>query len=39
MLNPAGTAVVEARDVTVALGGRPVLRGNDLVVRHGSSWP
>lgn len=35
MLNPAGTAVVEARDVTVALGGRPVLRGNDLVVRHG----
>ena len=27
--------VVEARDVTVAIGGRPVLRGNDLVVREG----
>lgn len=35
MLNAAGTPVVEARDVTVALGGRPVLRGNDLVVREG----
>jgi len=35
MLNAAGTPVVEARDVTVAIGGRPVLRGNDLVVREG----
>jgi zinc transport system ATP-binding protein len=35
MLNAAGAPVVEARDVTVALGGRPVLRGNDLVVREG----
>jgi zinc transport system ATP-binding protein len=35
MLNAAGTPVVEARDVTVAIGGRPVLRGNDLIVRQG----
>jgi zinc transport system ATP-binding protein len=35
MLNAAGAAVVEARDVTVAIGGRPVLRGNDLVVHEG----
>ena len=35
MLNAAGTPVVEARDVTVAIGGRPVLRGNDLIVREG----
>ena len=35
MLNAAGTPVVEARDVAVAIGGRPVLRGNDLVVRAG----
>ncbi len=35
MLNATGPAVVEARDVTVAIGGRPVLRGNDLVVREG----
>ncbi|HXH79477.1 ABC transporter ATP-binding protein [Nocardioides sp.] len=35
MLNAAGTPVVEARDVTVALGGRPVLRGNNLIVREG----
>ena len=35
MLNTAGTPVVEARDVTVAIGGRPVLRGNDLTVRQG----
>jgi zinc transport system ATP-binding protein len=35
MLNAAGTAVVEARDVTVAIAGRPVLRGNDLTVHEG----
>lgn len=35
MLNVLGPAVVEARDVTVAIGGRPVLRGNDLTVREG----
>ena len=35
MLNTTGPPVVEARDVTVAIGGRPVLRGNDLVVREG----
>ncbi|WP_457207700.1 metal ABC transporter ATP-binding protein [Nocardioides sp. P5_C9_2] len=35
MLNVAGPVVVEARDVTVAIGGRPVLRGNDLVVHEG----
>jgi zinc transport system ATP-binding protein len=35
MLNAAGPAVVEARDVTVAIAGRPVLRGNDLTVREG----
>lgn len=35
MLNTAGTPVVEARDVTVALGGRPVLRGNNLTIREG----
>ena len=35
MLNALGAAVVEARDVTVAIGGRPVLRGNDLVVHEG----
>jgi zinc transport system ATP-binding protein len=35
MLNAAGTAVVEARDVTVAIAGRPVLRGNDLAVHEG----
>lgn len=35
MLNAAGTAVVEARDVTVAIAGRPVLRGNDLTVNEG----
>ena len=35
MLNAAGTVVVEARDVTVAIAGRPVLRGNNLTVREG----
>lgn len=35
MLNTLGTPVVEARGVTVAIGGRPVLRGNDLTVREG----
>lgn len=35
MLNKLGPAVVEARDVTVAIGGRPVLRGNDLTVHEG----
>lgn len=35
MLNVAGHPVVEARGVTVAIGGRPVLRGNDLTVREG----
>jgi len=35
MLNAAGIAVVEARDVTVAIAGRPVLRGNDLTVYEG----
>ena len=35
MLNHGGTPVVEARDVAVAIGGRPVLRGNNLVVREG----
>ena len=35
MLNALGPTVVEARDVTVAIGGRPVLRGNDLTVHEG----
>lgn len=35
MLNALGTAVVEADRVTVAIGGRPVLRGVDLTVREG----
>lgn len=35
MLNVAGPPVVEARAVTVAIGGRPVLRGNDLTIREG----
>ncbi|UUZ58544.1 metal ABC transporter ATP-binding protein [Nocardioides sp. B-3] len=35
MLNALGAPVVEARAVTVAIGGRPVLRGNDLTVREG----
>jgi zinc transport system ATP-binding protein len=35
MLNAAGTVVVEARDVTVAIAGRPVLRGNNLTVHQG----
>lgn len=35
MLNATGSAVVEAREVTVAIVGRPVLRGNDLTVREG----
>ena len=35
MLNVTGHPVVEARGVTVAIGGRPVLRGNDLTVREG----
>lgn len=35
MLNDHGPVVVEARGVTVAIGGRPVLRGNDLVVHEG----
>jgi zinc transport system ATP-binding protein len=34
MLNALGATVVEARDVTVAIGGRPVLRGNDLTVHE-----
>jgi zinc transport system ATP-binding protein len=34
MLNALGATVVEARDVTVAIGGRPVLRGNDLAVHE-----
>lgn len=35
MLNARGTNIVEARGVTVAIGGRPVLRGNDLTVHEG----
>lgn len=35
MLKTLGSPIVEARDVTVAIGGRPVLRGNDLSVREG----
>ena len=35
MLNVLGATVVEARGVTVAIGGRPVLRGNDLSVHEG----
>ncbi|MFY1671388.1 heme ABC transporter ATP-binding protein [Plantactinospora sp. WMMB334] len=32
---PEGTAVLEARDVSLSLGGTPVLRGVDLAVRTG----
>lgn len=35
MLNPQGSPVLEAENVTVAISGRPVLRGNDLVVHEG----
>ena len=35
MLNTRGATVVEARAVTVAIGGRPVLRSNDLTVHEG----
>lgn len=35
MLSPTGTPLVEASGLTVAIAGRPVLRGVDLVVREG----
>ena len=35
MLNSLGAPVVEARAVTVAISGRPVLRANDLTVHEG----
>lgn len=35
MLNPHGSPVVQATGLTVAIGGRPVLRGNDLEVHAG----
>ncbi|PUA80447.1 metal ABC transporter ATP-binding protein [Nocardioides currus] len=35
MLNEHGPVVVDARDVTVAIGGRPVLRSNTLRVHEG----
>ena len=35
MLNTHGSPVVEARAVTVAIAGRPVLRSNDLTVHEG----
>lgn len=35
MLNAAGAPVVEARDVAVAIAGRPILRGNNLTVHEG----
>ena len=35
MLNTHGSPVVEARAVSVAIAGRPVLRSNDLTVHEG----